>query len=104
MLIHLIFLLSFGCALECISLNREEENAVVGEYTGWWFLDIVIDQHLLAMGSFNTLKFPGENQGLIWLIFSVASFFTLITALNMLIAIMGNTFAEVTASYEQHSR
>ena len=73
-------------------MNREEDKAVVGEYTGWWFLDIVIDQHLLAMGSFNTLKFPGENQALIWLIFSVASFFTLITALNMLIAIMGNTF------------
>ena len=38
------------------------------------------------------------------ILFLLATFFTAVTALNMLIAIMGDTFEKVLDGYEHHSR
>ena len=53
--------------------------------------------------------YSGENSGnknvlLLEILFLLATFFTAVTALNMLIAIMGDTFGKVLDGYEHHSR
>ena len=43
-------------------------------------------------------NFEGDNQILIFTLFILATFLTQVTVLNMLIAIMGNTFDSVKES------
>ena len=57
----------------------------------------------LTMGDFATKQFFGESNTFIWLIFIAATFFLQITFLNMLIAIMGNTFSQVMDTKEESS-
>jgi len=60
---------------------------------------------LLALGDWDTGSFAeGPNAVLIEIFFLAATFFTAVTALNMLIAIMGDTFGKVLEGYEHHSR
>lgn len=53
-------------------------------------------QYRVGLGDFDT---AGYNTGT-WIIFLIATFFVTLIMLNMLIAIMGNTFSEVTAIYQ----
>jgi hypothetical protein len=52
--------------------------------------------YLLALGDFNTDEYEmGEkSKPILWFLFIIASFLLLIHLLNMLIAIMGETFAQ----------
>jgi hypothetical protein len=43
----------------------------------------------------------GPNKGSAWLMFLLATFITCVVFMNMLIAIMGETFGEVTEKSEQ---
>ena len=54
-----------------------------------------LTQFRLGLGDFNTDGFKGENAWYLWGIFIVAVVVIQITFLNMLIAIMGNTFDKV---------
>jgi len=66
-----------------------------------------MNQYLLALGEFDTENFSmsGDdmlpNAGLNWFFFVLATFITQITIMNMLIAIMGDTFGKVTEIKEQ---
>ena len=56
-------------------------------------------QYLLALGDFafaESFVATAPNANLVWVLFIFATFFTQITILNMLIAIMGDAFAKVT--------
>lgn len=60
----------------------------------------------MALGYFDSIeqyKISSQSE-ICFLFFVLASFFTTVTALNMIIAIMSDTFTKVTESYEQHSR
>lgn len=59
------------------------------------FFNSFIYSYKLSLGDFFTDTFRGENEGFIWGIFIVFTFLLQITFLNMLIAIMGNTFTIV---------
>ena len=53
--------------------------------------------YLLALGEFNLKDYElgdGTDKLLLWILFVSASFFLLIHLLNMLIAIMGETFVK----------
>lgn len=59
---------------------------------------------MLALGEFGTDNFSADgspNSTIIWCLFILATFITQITVLNMLIAIMGDTFDSVTENQEQ---
>lgn len=60
--------------------------------------DVLINQYLLSLGEFAMDNFEGTHQLLIILLFILATFLTQVTVLNMLIAIMGNTFDSVKES------
>ena len=60
-------------------------------------LDAWISHYLLGLGEFE-FEFSGENERPLWIIFICATFTIQITFLNMLIAIMGNTYDKVKES------
>ena len=58
---------------------------------------MVLNQYMVALGEFHTDEYlKNEYMPIVWLLFIMATFFTQITMLNMLIAIMGDTFDKVT--------
>ena len=73
---------------------------MISEYTDSDTLtNALLMQYLLALGDFAfTEDFvkSSPNSNLVWVLFVMATFFTQITILNMLIAIMGDAFAKVT--------
>ena len=102
-----IFLISFGCAMICLGLNRtQDDEQIVTSYVGWWLIDSIINQYLLSLGEFGPFDeaFEGKQQTLCYVFFLLSTFFTQITALNMIIAIMSQTYDDVMSVHEQHSR
>ena len=103
MVIFFIFIAAFANAIYILNLKRiksDEENLLISEYTDSDTLtNALIMQYLLALGDFAfTEGFvkSSPNSNLVWVLFVMATFFTQITILNMLIAIMGDAFAKVT--------
>ena len=92
-------LYTFGMALYFIAQNDSiEENYLIQPSQKWFIWDTMINQYLLSLGDFGN-ELPGyENHPqslLVWTLFLVTTFVTQITMLNMLVAIMGNTFDNV---------
>ena len=67
------------------------------------FLNAVIYSFKLSLGDFSTAGYRGNNQGSTWLVFVLATFLLQITFLNMIIAIMANTFEFVMERKQQTS-
>ena len=106
MLLVGISLLLFGIPL--VMLNSEaisDDSAVVEGLFPFWLANSIINQYLLALGEFSTLENFAEqpHAGLCYMFFMLATFFTMITMLNMLIAIMGDTFERITENSELNS-
>ena len=58
---------------------------------------MILNQYLTALGEFYTDSYIEHDLApFVWTLFIMATFFTQITMLNMLIAIMGDTFDKVT--------
>lgn len=77
------------------------ENEVVTSVFGNWGADLLFNQYLLSLGEFNMDGFETSPQLVIcYLFFIGATFITQITMLNMLIAIMGDTFDRITEAKE----
>ena len=59
-----------------------------------WFFDALINQYLLSLGEHVRMEeFEGHSDTiLIYIFFVLATFFTEITFLNMIIAIMGDVY------------
>ena len=102
----MFFLMAFSNAIYILNANRsegdeqtgEEGNSLLGGEFENGALDAMLNQYLLALGEFGTDNFSaatGKNAGIVWVLFLFATFLTQITVLNMLIAIMGDTFDAV---------
>ena len=63
----------------------------------------VIHLYRMSLGDFETDGYAGNNQAVIWFIFLSATFMLQIVFLNMLIAIMGDTFSRVRERKDQQS-
>jgi hypothetical protein len=65
--------------------------------TSYALTDAWLNQYLLGLGDFYYLPFAeSEFKDLQWSYFIMATFFTQVVFLNMLIAIMGDTFDRLT--------
>ncbi len=61
-----------------------------------------MNRHMLSLGEFDLDNYNYEgNDVIVWIVFIATTFITQITFLNMLIAIMGDTFARVSEVKEQ---
>ena len=64
-----------------------------------------INQYLLGLGEFSSIDaYEGENATFTWIMFLMATFIIQITFLNMLIAIMGDTFDRVVERKQASAR
>ena len=60
------------------------------------FVDSIVNQYLLGLGEFQYDAFASSPSGpLIWSLFLLSTFLTQVTFMNMLIAIMSDTFSRV---------
>ena len=99
LLLFVVALALFGLPLHLLNQSRfryEDDSQIIKERLRFWLLDVLYNQYLLALGEFEALDSytEGSMYGLVVLIFVMATFFTQITMLNMLIAIMADVFAE----------
>lgn len=100
-----LIITTFACSNSIIdqyltSMNSEEpepyEN-IMKEQTPYPITDAWINQWLLGLGYFYHLPMQySDMKNMQWFYFVVATFFTQIIFLNMLIAIMGDTFNRLT--------
>ena len=102
MALLLTTLMMFGVPLLFLDANTEYGNYDLIESSfNFWVLDLVYNQYLLSLGEFNMDGFEDHPERVLVILFFIAStFFTQLTMLNMLIAIMGDSFAKVTENSE----
>ena len=104
MLILPLFIMAIGNSMYILNLERDEYHPIMDTYVGFCVWDIFVNQYLLALGDWENVVLSGPAASLITIFFIMGTFFTFITAFNMLIAIMGDTFGRVLEGYDHHSR
>ena len=69
-------------------------------------MNMMINQYLVSLGTYEELEEYSKSSldGMAWFFFVFASFASTVVALNMIIAIMSDTFARVTEFHSLHSR
>jgi len=112
-IIFVVFLLAFSNAIFILNTNRtdgnddgDEGSRLLGGELKNGALDSILNQYMLALGEFGTDNFSadsGKNSEVVWALFVFATFITQLTILNMLIAIMGDTFDAVLEKQEQYA-
>ena len=105
MIIMVVWYMTFGTAFYMINLNRNN-NDLVPDISNFWAFDAFETMYELGLGEFNTEPYMDNNhQGLMcYILFLLATFLIMIVFLNMLIAIMGDTFNQATAEKENNAR
>ena len=98
MIIMLIWWMTFGTAYYILNYNRDESNAIMPNIFNWWVLDTFEYVYELGLGEFQTDSFStSSRQGaMCYCLFLAATFLINIVFLNMLIAIMADTYAMAT--------
>jgi len=112
MIMLLLCLFMFGNTT--LILNQNRYDVMVdegdGEYTPAWlvgghfgpaYVDAIVDQYMLGLGEFQMDYYNEGDSYILWILFIMSTFITQITFFNMLIAIMGDTFARVSEGMEQ---
>ena len=97
-IILIIWYLAFGTAFYLLSLSRQNDT-LVADISPIWIIDGFESMYELGLGEFNIESFqdpddPKNYSGaLCYIFFVLATILIMIVFLNMLIAIMGDTFA-----------
>ena len=89
-------LLMFGVPLLILEGNSADGKELIEGAFNFWVFDLVYNQYLLALGEFGLDNFADHPQAiLVYLFFIAATLISQLTMLNMLIAIMGDSFDKV---------
>lgn len=94
MLLFFTGMAMFGSSMYMLQLSSTSQiDTVIKAQIGHFFLDTLVNQYLISLGEFDFEGFQEHPQRyLCWVLFSFSTFFTQIVMLNMLIAIMANTY------------
>jgi hypothetical protein len=76
-------------------------SPLFSDVSGSMWLDAFSQTWSLGLGSFRLLDYAGKQSYLPWLIYYIATFVTNIMFLNMLIAVMGDTWERMKDKREQ---
>ena len=93
-----IILIYIGVATYMLQLNADpgDDGAIIQNIFGHFLVDSIINQYLLMLGEFHMDGFKNHvNSALCYVFFISTTIISQITFLNMLIAIMGDTFDRV---------
>ena len=105
MLMLIIMMTAFANLFYVLNNNTTKESySYVDERTKNKFVDSFISMFLIALGEFSLDGYgSGEDKLITWIFFILASFLMLVVFMNMLIAIMGDTFGRVQMIKEENS-
>lgn len=76
-------------------LESNDGDGFITPVFGIPFLDAFIRTYLVALGEYEIDQFTGFDSPLVWIYFLMATFIVQIIFMNLLIAIMGDTFDRV---------
>ena len=102
-LIIFLIIVYIGGTMYMLQLNvtfgrESESDNIIESIFEMPIVDASLNQYMLMLGEFNMDGFRyHENRGICYLIFLFSTFITQITFLNMLIAIMSDTFDKVVS-------
>ena len=96
-LVLLITVAAFGDSFSTIALGNTNEKDVFT--TG--FFDGLIYTYRMILGDFDTTSFGNVAAPLVMALFLLCTVFNMIVMLNLLIAIISDSYARVTANSEQ---
>ena len=105
MYIMIVWYMTFGISFYILNLNRSEDDQLTTIQSNFWFYEAFETSYELGHGEFNLDAYNSSNKFetfMCFFLFDLASFFVIIVFLNMLIAIMGDTFAAVTENTEKN--
>jgi hypothetical protein len=93
-----ITIVAFSDALLTISLGNKEEDRFVTDFT-----DSIIYTYRIVLGDFDVTQFGNVATTLVYTLFIICTVFNTIVMLNLLIAIISETFAVVKENAENAS-
>jgi hypothetical protein len=100
----LIIVFAFACLFHMLNIGMDGHDRALIHYTGIPVLDSVIAIYMFALGDFHYSGFiHSEYDYLLWFSFLVLTFLMIVVFMNMIIAIMGNTFGNVMAAQDETS-
>lgn len=100
-----IILLLFANMLYVINCSKDPNNpsetkTLFSEESEYNFYNALIHTYLIGLGDFSTDDYEARGsmqKQFVWIIFLAATFLIQLTFMNMLIAIMGDVYGQVTA-------
>ena len=105
LVLFIIALSMIGSAMYALEQGTSEgDSNIIEPVFNFFYFDAIYNQYLLSLGEFTMDGFDDhENMELVYVLFIFATLFTQITFLNMLIAIMSNTFEQVMEKKNQYA-
>ena len=82
-------------------IDMGDKAQYVGAYTSNNVVNVLMEMYFISIGNSNTANYSqGENSGIIWTFFILASFIIVIVFMNLLISILSNTLDAVNDARE----
>ena len=113
-MILLVWYMTLGTAFYFFNMNAQAENATladddqasfVPDVTSIWFVNGASAMYELSLGEFRLDDYEkSTNTGWLYVLFWVSTFLLMVVFLNMLIAIMSDTFEKATNEKEKNAR
>jgi hypothetical protein len=89
-------ILAFSGTFFILAQNNEGDKVFVDSYIG-----AIMEMYELMLGNFDVSKFGETGYAVVYLMFALASLFLIVIMLNLLIAIISDTFANVQAQAQR---
>jgi hypothetical protein len=104
-MLYFLILFAFANGLYLLDLNRPEGvDSASTVITGSLWIDTIINQYMLGLGEFNMDPFAESPYGLLmWIMFLLATFIIMLLFLNLVIAIMGSTYGDISENWDRSS-
>lgn len=96
LLLCLIILFAFANFFYMLNIGTDSNTAALPVFTGLRIPDAIIAIFQVAVGQFATDGFINSDYDyLLWISFNICVFLMVVVFMNMIIAIMGDTFGNV---------
>ena len=77
-------------------MEQGHNEPIYENLIGFAPLDAMIHAYLMGLGDFNRDTYSDENARVIWIMFILATIIVSLIFMNLLIAIMGESFSRIT--------
>merc|ERR1719183_1265922 len=100
----LILLMSMANVIMILDKSRDEDTHLVEEYVpGNEALNTLLHSWLLGLGEFASDTYSEQNAWTLWIMFFIATFLVQLIFMNLLIAIMSDSFAKLNEEAARQS-